>query len=77
MKEINFNYYRTDGGKKNRYKIQHEELLKVAKRFHWIHELDEFEEPDQLYMEAFPEEIDYKSKQFTNEYNSKLNSGYP
>jgi hypothetical protein len=64
MKDINFNYYRTDGGKKNRYKIQYDELLKVANIFHWIHELDEFEEPEEAEQQPNPidDGVDYKTK---------------
>ena len=42
LKEVDINYYKTNGGMLNRYKISHEDLMKIAKKFKWIHDLDEF-----------------------------------
>ena len=42
LKEIDINYYKTNGGMLNRYKVSHEDLMKIAKKFKWIHDLDEF-----------------------------------
>jgi hypothetical protein len=44
MKEIGIKFFRSDGGTINRYKVEHSELLKIANKFKWIHELDIFRE---------------------------------
>ena len=47
MKLINIIHYSSSGT--NKYKISMADLLMIAKKFNWIHELDEFEKQDDIY----------------------------
>ena len=59
MKDININYFKSGtNGKENRYKISSEDLLNIAKKFKWIHDLDIFK--DENNDETF-DDTDYKS----------------
>jgi len=66
MKEIGIKFFRSDGGTINRYKVEHSELLKIANKFKWIHELDIFREDifvdDEISLldQGIIEEPDYK-----------------
>ena len=40
MSEVGINYFKTDG--LNKYKITYENLVALANKKHWIHDLDDF-----------------------------------
>ena len=49
LKEISINYYKTNGGTMNRYKVSHDDLLKISTKFKWVHDLDEFKKPTESF----------------------------
>jgi hypothetical protein len=62
LKNIGFNYYKSNGV--NFYKISKNELKTISDKFHWVHDLDEIEQP-----------IQSTSIQTTNKPKSKLDEG--
>ncbi len=44
LKELGIIHYKSND--KNKYKISHEDLMTIAKKRHWIHDLDEFEKKE-------------------------------
>ena len=46
LRNININYFKSNKG--NYYKVTLEFLQQIADRFHWIHDLDEFDDTDSL-----------------------------
>ena len=44
LKEIGINHYKSND--KRKYKVSHEQLLGIANKLHWIHELDEYTPPE-------------------------------
>lgn len=44
LSDIGINYYKSNS--RNKYKVSHDKLLKIAKKNNWLHELDEFVKDD-------------------------------
>ena len=57
LKTININHYKSNGI--NKYKITSIDLLVIANKLNWIHELDEFEE--HIVIDEFEEDTDFKT----------------
>ena len=57
LKTININHYKSNGV--NKYKITSIDLLVIANKLNWIHELDEFDEL--LVIDEFEEDTDFKT----------------
>jgi hypothetical protein len=57
LKTININHYKSNGI--NKYKISSIDLLVIANKLNWIHELDEFDE--HKIINEFEEDTDFKS----------------
>ena len=78
MKLIGINHYSSSGT--NKYKKSHEDLLLIAKKFNWIHELDEFkvinDEDNDMEMDEFKykklyEEVMKENKSLKKQLNLK------
>ena len=78
MKLIGIKHYSSSGT--NKYKTSHEDLLLIAKKFNWIHELDEFkvinDEDNDMEMDEFKykklyEEVMKENKSLKKQLNLK------
>ena len=77
MKLINIIHYSSSGS--NKYKILKDDLLTIARKFNWIHELDEFEKKDDIHhieMDEFKykklyQELMEENKQLKKQLNLK------
>ena len=69
MADIGVAYYKTDGV--NKYKITYEDLLIIATKKYWIHELDEFEDKEAIEKKEEEIKVDNKLKVDNEELKTK------
>jgi hypothetical protein len=68
LREIGIDYYKTNGGMLNRFKVSFDDLMIIANKFKWIHDLDEFSKS------KVPINTDKLDNGLDDEYKSKYES---